>query len=95
MLNLFGDLEDLETALNKKNNTKVVGSGSCSAIVKLFPKNAELAISHVTWNDFNAMLRIYKRYNFSMKSYPGGKLLLRRLLSLFKLYILIYKKKSF
>lgn len=70
LLNLFGDLEDLEQALKKKNLKKVLGSGSCSALIKLFPNNAELAISHVTWNDFNAMLRIYKRYNMSLHSHP-------------------------
>ena len=75
LLNLFGDLEDLEQALKKKNLKKVIGSGSCSALIKLFPNNAELAISHVTWNDFNAMLRIYKRYNMSLHSHPGQGLL--------------------
>jgi len=74
LLNLFGDLEDLETALGKKKLKKVIGSGSCSALVKLFPDNAELAISHVTWNDFNAMLRIYKRYNMSLHTKSGSKL---------------------
>lgn len=62
---MFGDLEDLEQALGKKSTKKVIGSGSCSAMVKLFPKNADIAISHVTWNDFNSMLRIYKKYNFT------------------------------
>lgn len=84
-LQIGGDLEDLESALGKKSQKKVLGSGSCSALVKLFPKNADLAISQVTWNDFNAMLRIYKLYNLtyydsgnviegavaSFSSYPG------------------------
>ena len=73
LLQLSGDLEDLEQALGKKKYKKVIGSGSCSALIKLFPKNAELAISHVTWNDFNAMLRIYKRYNMSLHSHPNSK----------------------
>lgn len=71
-----GDMEDLEQALTKKpSNKKVVGSGSCSALVKLFEKNQDLAISQVTWNDFNAMLRIYKMYNFSHHEYIGGPLI--------------------
>lgn len=70
-----GDMEDLEQALTKKpSNKKVVGSGSCSALVKLFEKNQDLAISQVTWNDFNAMLRIYKMYNFSHHEYIGGNM---------------------
>jgi len=66
LLQMFGDLEDLEQALGKKSFKKVLGSGSCSALVKLFPKNQDLAISQVTWDDFNGMLRVYKFYNFSM-----------------------------
>lgn len=74
-IQLSGDLEDLATVLGKKNVNKVVGSGSCSAIIKLFPKNADLAISQVTWNDYVSMLRIYKLYNFAFHD-SNGKIIL-------------------
>lgn len=67
-MNLFGDIEDLEVALGKKVTKRILGSGSCSALVKLFPKNTDLAISHVTWNTYESMLRIYKRYNFTLRN---------------------------
>ena len=59
-----GDLEDLEQVLGKKVLRKVRGSGHCSALIKVLPKNADLLVSQVTWNDYNAMLRIYKLYRF-------------------------------
>ena len=64
-MNSFGDIEDLEQVLGKKKISKIKGSGSCSALVKLFNKNEDLAISQVTWNDYNTMLRIFKFYNLS------------------------------
>ncbi|XP_065664182.1 putative phospholipase B-like 2 isoform X2 [Hydra vulgaris] len=94
MLQLYGDLFDLEKRLGKKSLKKF---GSCSALVKLFPNNSDLAISHVTWFSYNTMLRIFKYYNFtfhdeqgnlipgneqSFASYPGS------LLSLDDFYIL-------
>lgn len=72
LLQIGGDLEDLEQALGKKTHKKVVGSGSCSALVKLFPGNKDLAISQVTWNDYNSMLRVYKNYNFTFHLRDGG-----------------------
>ena len=69
----FGDLEDLEQVLGKKVLRKVRGSGHCSAFIKLLPKNADLLVSQVTWNDYNAMLRIYKLYNFGFhRQEPAG-----------------------
>ena len=64
-MNSFGDIEDLEQVLEKKKISKIKGSGSCSALVKLFDKSQDLAISQVTWNDYNTMLRIFKFYNLS------------------------------
>lgn len=64
LMQTFGDLEDLEVTLGKRVLRKVRGSGHCSALVKLLPKNLDLMISQVTWNDFNAMLRVFKLYSF-------------------------------
>lgn len=68
----MGDLEDLEVALKRKLSKKVVGSGSCSAIVKLFAGNLDIAISHVTWGDYTFMLRVYKLYEFNFKGNTTG-----------------------
>ena len=75
LLQISGDLESLQAVLGKKSGKKVVGSGSCSALVKLFDKNLDLAISQVTWNDFNSMIRIYKLYNFTFHEPVKGIIL--------------------
>ncbi|XP_064620556.1 putative phospholipase B-like 2 [Lineus longissimus] len=68
-----GDLEDLESALKKEDKTHLLGSGSCSALVKLLPGNKELFMSHDTWSGFQSMLRIQKRYQFGFHhSYQRG-----------------------
>ncbi|XP_071369739.1 putative phospholipase B-like 2 [Centroberyx affinis] len=79
LFQMGGDLEDLESALNKSSQTRPLGSGSCSALIKLLPNNKELLVSHDTWNTYQSMLRIMKKYNFdfSMSStdndlLPGG-----------------------
>ena len=68
LLQIQGDLEDLESALGATPTdlgmkAKVIGSGSCSALVKLLPGYKELFVAHDTWSDFNSMLRIFKRYD--------------------------------
>jgi hypothetical protein len=44
------------------NVTRVLGSGSCSALVKLLPGNTDLYIAHDTWNSYQSMIRILKKY---------------------------------
>ncbi|KAF3695837.1 putative phospholipase B-like 2 [Channa argus] len=70
LFQLGGDLEDLESALNKSSKTRPVGSGSCSALIKLLPNNKELLVSHDTWNNYQSMLRIMKKYIFAYKVSP-------------------------
>eukprot|EP00118_Oscarella_pearsei_P024892 m.307042 g.307042 ORF g.307042 m.307042 type:complete len:550 (+) comp41843_c0_seq1:97-1746(+) len=74
-LNLGGDLEDLEEALGAPEGTKsrVLGSGSCSAIIKLLPGHTELFTAHDTWGPLTNMLRIYKRYEFSYHTVKGNE----------------------
>lgn len=67
-----GDLEDLESALNKSSQTRPLGSGSCSALIKLLPNYKDLLISHDTWNTYQSMLRIIKKYNFAFQVSPEG-----------------------
>lgn len=76
LFQMGGDLEDLESALNKSSQTRPLGSGSCSALIKLLPNNKELLVSHDTWNTYQAMLRIMKKYNFAFKVSPLGNLLM-------------------
>jgi hypothetical protein len=46
-----GDLEDLSAALLGPNAPpKVIGSGSCSALVKVTANNAELFAAQDTWS---------------------------------------------
>lgn len=77
LFQLGGDLEDLESALNKSSQTRPLGSGSCSALIKLLPNNKELLVSHDTWNSYQAMLRIMKKYIFAYKVSPSGSLLMQ------------------
>ncbi|XP_070821410.1 putative phospholipase B-like 2 [Chaetodon trifascialis] len=71
LFQLGGDLEDLESALNKSSQTQPLGSGSCSALIKLLPDNRDLLVSHDTWNTYQSMLRIMKKYNFAFKVSPS------------------------
>ncbi|KAM6943857.1 putative phospholipase B-like 2 isoform 2-T2 [Lycodopsis pacificus] len=71
LFQLGGDLEDLESALNKSSQTRPLGSGSCSALIKLLPNNKELLVSHDTWGRYQSMLRIMKKYMFAFKVSPS------------------------
>ncbi|KAF7661966.1 hypothetical protein LDENG_00248930 [Lucifuga dentata] len=70
LFQMGGDLEDLESALNKSTQTRPIGSGSCSALIKLLPNKKELLVSHDTWNNYQSMLRIIKKYNFAFRVSP-------------------------
>ena len=64
LLQLDGDIEALEVALGKRTLRRGTGEGHCSALIKVLPKNADLMVSQVTWNDYVSMLRIFKLYEF-------------------------------
>ena len=66
-----GDLDGLEQALGRKTPSKMFGSGSCSALVKLLPGNKDLLISHDTWGSYNSMLRLFKFYNLPFYLQPS------------------------
>ncbi|XP_062310683.1 putative phospholipase B-like 2 [Osmerus eperlanus] len=72
LFQMGGDVEDLEGALNKSSQSQPLGSGSCSALIKLLPGNKDLMVSHDTWNTYQSMLRIIKKYNFAFKTSPTG-----------------------
>ncbi|KAF8794204.1 putative phospholipase B-like 2 [Argiope bruennichi] len=64
LLNIMGDLEELEDVLHKKTLRRTFGMGSCSALVKVLPNNEDIYFSHDTWTAYNTMLRILKKYGF-------------------------------
>ncbi|XP_061115760.1 putative phospholipase B-like 2 [Conger conger] len=71
LFQIGGDLEDLEAALNKTVLSRTLGSGSCSALIKLLPGNKELLVSQDTWNSYQSMLRIMKKYSFAYRRSPN------------------------
>nr|KAF6467120.1 phospholipase B domain containing 2 [Rousettus aegyptiacus] len=70
LLQLSGDLEDLELALNKTKTRHTLGSGSCSALIKLLPGRSDLLVAHNTWNSYQNMLRVIKKYSFQFRQGP-------------------------
>lgn len=74
LMNLNGDLEDLEPALgaNASSWRRVMGSGSCSSLIKVLPGMSDLLVSHDMWGSYHAMLRIFKLYNFSLHQHKHG-----------------------
>ncbi|VTJ51748.1 Hypothetical predicted protein [Marmota monax] len=76
LLQISGDLEDLEPALNKTRTRAVLGSGSCSALIKLLPGQRDLLVAHNTWNSYQHMLRIIKKYTFQFREGPQEDALL-------------------
>lgn len=71
MLQLSGDLEDLESALGIASSDHLVGTGSCSALIKVLPGNQDLFVAQDTWSGLNSMLRILKKYNFRYSKTMG------------------------
>ncbi|KAF7709810.1 putative phospholipase B-like 2 [Silurus meridionalis] len=76
LFQMGGDLEDLEAALNKSSQSRTVGSGSCSALIKLLPGNKDLLVSHDTWNNYQSILRIMKKYVFSFRTSVKDQMLI-------------------
>ena len=69
-LNLWHDMEDLAEANKARHNLtslvlpERVHTKSCSALIKRVEETGELFFGHVTWSQFNRMIRIMKRYDF-------------------------------
>uniref|UniRef100_A0A3Q2HAG4 Phospholipase B-like n=1 Tax=Equus caballus TaxID=9796 RepID=A0A3Q2HAG4_HORSE len=70
LLQISGDLGDLEPALNKTEARRTLGAGACSALVKLLPGHRDLLVAHNTWNSYQSMLRIIKKYWFQFHEGP-------------------------
>ncbi|XP_021268836.1 putative phospholipase B-like 2 isoform X2 [Numida meleagris] len=72
LLQLGGDLEDLEAAFNRSVPRRPLGSGSCSALLKLLPGHRDLLVAHDTWAPYQSMLRLVKKYTLPFRAEPGG-----------------------
>ncbi|XP_014714108.3 putative phospholipase B-like 2 isoform X1 [Equus asinus] len=70
LLQISGDLGDLEPALNKTEARRTLGAGACSALVKLLPGHRDLLVAHNTWNSYQSMLRVIKKYWFQFHEGP-------------------------
>ena len=73
-MQIGGDIDSLLSAFpgSKQPGSEIIGAGKCSALVKLLPDNAELYVSHDTWDTYQSMLRIYKLYDLNFKTLPSA-----------------------
>ena len=73
LMQLEGRDDLAEALVNHTVRRHDVGQGSCSALIKVLPKNEELLISQASWFFYSTMLRIYKLYELQLvnNSNPG------------------------
>lgn len=72
LLQLNGDIGEITAALGVYDDLKEGSNGkqyfssraSCSALVKLFPFQKDIFISHNTWQEYESMLKVMKYYEF-------------------------------
>jgi hypothetical protein len=79
LLNLIPDLDVLEEVLEKKSIDRLIGEGSCSAIIKLLKdgsdeKSSDLLVAHNMWSTYHSMLRLIKKYNFNFHLLPDNNI---------------------
>lgn len=72
LMNLHGDVQDLERVLKRSVLSRAVGEGSCSALVKLLPENKDLYFAHSTWTKYSSMLRILKKFRLPYRHTPDS-----------------------
>ncbi|KAF0308873.1 putative phospholipase B-like 2 [Amphibalanus amphitrite] len=51
--------------------SRTLGSGHCSALIKVLPGGEDLYTAQVTWSSFQSMMRIQKRYVFNYGQTDG------------------------
>lgn len=73
-------MDDLASAFGANSSSQfgrrgrhMPGSGSCSALIKLLPDNADLLIGHNTWTSYFDMIRIFKLYDFKFHMSSSDK----------------------
>ena len=70
LLNLIPDLDVLEEVFQKKSFNRLLGEGSCSAIIRAVPDGSDLFVAHNMWSTYHSMLRIIKKYDFKYHCLP-------------------------
>ncbi|XP_003386071.2 PREDICTED: putative phospholipase B-like 2 [Amphimedon queenslandica] len=68
------DMEDLQEAFTGSDSHRVLGDGSCSAIIKVLPNNEDLFTTHDTWSEYQTMLRVFKLYDLPYRLINGGRI---------------------
>jgi len=67
-INMQGDLEDLFDAMGDNHEA---GTGHCSALIKILPDGSDVFVAQETWNSYQSMLRIQKKYVLKYKVLPS------------------------
>ena len=72
LLNLIPDLDVLEEVFQKKSFDRLLGEGSCSAIVRTVADGSDLLVAHNMWSTYHSMLRMIKKYDFKFHFTPNS-----------------------
>ncbi|RUS86577.1 hypothetical protein EGW08_005658 [Elysia chlorotica] len=71
LLNLFPTSSSSSSDQKVKTpDPMAMGTGHCSALLRLLPDYSDLYVAQDTWSDFSSMLRMLKRYSFEMIKFP-------------------------
>jgi hypothetical protein len=54
----------IDWRVNKVSRRHMIGS--CSALVKVLDDGSDIYTSHVTWNSYESMIRVLKKYSFEL-----------------------------
>ena len=71
-----GSTKDTKPVLREqkdKEPEKVRNVGHCFALVRLLPNSTDLYVSHDTWNTYQFMLKILKKYKMPLRKVPKGE----------------------
>lgn len=71
LLTASDDIGDIINAVHQQpSNANREGRGHCSSLIKLLADGSDLYSSHVTWSEFNGMIRTYKLYDLPFRLNP-------------------------
>lgn len=73
LLNLIPDLDVLEEVMQKKSIDRLLGEGSCSAVVLPLADGSDLLMAHNMWSSYRSMLRFIKKYDFRFHWLPNER----------------------
>ncbi|CAF4724635.1 unnamed protein product, partial [Rotaria sp. Silwood2] len=64
LFQVLASIDDIAVHLGFQNISR---HDSCSALIKILPDNKDVFVSHATWDDYNSMLKVLKRYTMPLK----------------------------